>query len=206
MAWLSTLVLVLAVSLDSLGVGFTYGLKKLKVPPISLLLLSSVSALGMLASMLAGRGTGVLLGEWGRFVGSSILILAGFFSFRTTYYSRRKQSNLSSLRLKPANTLEIVARVVEEPIEADLDCSGEISMIEALLLGVALAMDSLGAGFGAALMAYPPVITSVLTGVLTLSTLNIGLYAGRRMDVPLNSWVTFVPGFLLILLGTWRLL
>ena len=36
MAWLSTLVLVLAVSLDSLGVGFAYGLKKLAVPPVSL--------------------------------------------------------------------------------------------------------------------------------------------------------------------------
>lgn len=206
MAWLSTLMLVLAVSLDSLGVGFTYGIKKLNVPPVSLLLLSSVSALGMLVSMLAGHEMGILLGEQGCIVGSVILILMGFFSFRTARQSLRQRLSLRLPWLRQMTALEMVSRVVEEPMEADLDSSGEISMAEALLLGMVLALDSLGAGFGAAMVAFPPAITSLLAGLLTWFTLNLGLYAGRRVELSPSSWVSFMPGLLLILLGTWRLL
>ena len=205
MAWLSTLVLVLAVSLDSLGVGFAYGLKKLAVPPVSLVLLSSVSALGMLISMLAGRGAGLLLGERGHLVGSSMLILMGFFSFRRVRQSERRRMHCR-LRPEQMTTLEMVIRVAEEPMEADLDSSGEIGGAEALLLGIALAIDSLGAGFGAALAAFSPATTSLLAGVLTWRTLNLGLYIGRRVKLAQGSWVDLVPGVLLILLGGWRLL
>ncbi|HHV07032.1 MAG TPA: sporulation membrane protein YtaF [Firmicutes bacterium] len=206
MAWLSTLLLVLAVSIDSLAVGFTYGLKKLNVPPVALVVLSTVSALGMLISMFLGRSVGVLIGEWSRVVGSSILILMGIVSFLSARYFQRQRLSSRPSCSKRMTPLEMVVRVVKEPMEADLDSSGEIGITEAILLGTALALDSVGAGIGAALVAYPPAITSLLAGILTLVTLNLGLHTGRRVDLPENSWVDFAPGILLLLLGAWRLL
>lgn len=203
MAWLSTLLLALAVSLDSLSVGFTYGLKKMSVPGGSLLLLGSVSALGMLTSMLVGRSLCSLLGNRCQLIGSAILIIMGLFSFGTARRLRHKKKTSGSRY--PSTPLKMVARIVEEPAEADLDESGEISLTEALLLGVALALDSLGAGLGAALAAYHLLITSGLVGLLTLVTLTIGLRVGQMVELPPNSWADFAPGLLLVLLGAYKL-
>ncbi|NMA55580.1 MAG: sporulation membrane protein YtaF [Firmicutes bacterium] len=202
MAWLSTFTLVLAVSLDSLGVGFAYGLKKVTVPPCSLILLSLLSALSMLASMLAGRGAGFILGEAGSFIGNGILIMVGVATLGRTWLSKRQRPVCKSRNYN--NIFRMIANVIAEPLEADLDASGEISTVEALLLGFVLAMDSLGAGFGAALAAFSPVTTSLLTGLSTWITLNIGLYLGRQVKLLPGSWVHFTPGFLLICLGMWR--
>lgn len=205
MAWLSTLVLALAVSLDSLSVGFTYGVKKMRVPGFSLMLMSLISAFGMLVSMMVGQSLCSMLGNQCHIIGSAILILMGFFSLGTTCLPKTKQKDFTSI--STASPLKIVARVVEEPVEADLDESGEISIIEALLLGAALALDSLGAGFGAALADYQLVITSGLVGLLTLATLSIGLRAGQMVELPSNSlWAKLAPGVLLVLLGTSKLI
>lgn len=205
MAWLSTLVLALAVSLDSLSVGFTYGVKKMRVPGFSLMLMSLISAFGMLVSMMVGQSLCSMLGNQCHIIGSAILILMGFFSLGTTCLPKTKQKDFTSI--STASPLKMVARVVEEPVEADLDDSGEISIIEALLLGAALALDSLGAGFGAALADYQLVITSGLVGLLTLATLSIGLRAGQMVELPSNSlWAKLAPGVLLVLLGTSKLI
>ncbi|NLG86108.1 MAG: sporulation membrane protein YtaF [Firmicutes bacterium] len=210
MAWLSTLVLALAVSLDSLSVGFTYGVKKMRVPGFSLMLMSLISAFGMLVSMMVGQSLCSILGNQCHIIGSAILILMGFFSLGTTCLPRTKQKGFTSISTASPSTaspLKMVARVVEEPVEADLDDSGEISIIEALLLGAALALDSLGTGFGAALADYQLVITSGLVGLLTLATLSIGLRAGQMVELPSNSlWAKLAPGVLLVLLGTSKLI
>ncbi|HKM39937.1 MAG TPA: sporulation membrane protein YtaF [bacterium] len=203
MAWLSTLTLVLAISLDSLGVGFAYGLQKVIVPTISLILLSLVSAFSMLISMMLGHGAGFLLGEAGAVIGNSILILVGLLSLRQGWLCNKRQLPSKSGR-EGRTMLELVTRVTTEPLEADIDSSGEISAMEALLLGMALALDSLGAGFGAALTAFSPLITSFLAGLSTWVTLNLGLYAGRRIRQMPGSWLHLIPGLLLITLGIYR--
>ena len=48
----------------------------------------------------------------------------------------------------------IIIQILKEPRRADLDRSGMISSKEALWLGLALSLDSCGAGIGMALMGY----------------------------------------------------
>lgn len=208
MAWLSALVLALAISLDSLGVGLSYGLKKVKVPFSSLVLLSVVSGAAMLVSMLAGGFLGSLLPEGScRWLGGVILVVTGLASLCTALRSQASNSSLEqrlfSIRI-PA--LGLVIQVIKEPVRADLDRSGEISPGEALLLGTALALDALGAGLGAALTSFPPVLTSALVGLATLCTLWAGSYLGRRLVRRESSWAALVHGTLLVLLGLERLL
>ncbi|HHV57736.1 MAG TPA: sporulation membrane protein YtaF [Firmicutes bacterium] len=204
---LSALVLALAVSLDSLGVGFAYGAKKVRIPPVSLFLLSGLSMAAMYSSMLAGRVlAGLLPAASSRWLGGAILIGMGLSSFFTAWRSQRKKTGedkLLSLRIRP---LGLIIQVIEEPGRADLDDSGEISSGEAVLLGAALALDALGAGLGAALTAFPPFITSALVGGATLCTLKVGQGLGQRLLRLETSWATLAHGALLVALGFYRLL
>jgi len=205
---LPALLLSLAVSLDSLGVGLSYGVKKVRIPLPSLLLLSALSGLAMLASMLAGHFVGSFLSaEVARFLGGMTLIGLGLLALlmakRTRHGSTTKKNDrILSLRIR---SLGLIVQVIRDPDSADLDQSGEISAGEAVLLGMALALDALGGGFGAALTALPPFLTSALVGLATLSSLKLGLKLGRRLVRKESPWATLVHGVLLVLLGFCRL-
>jgi putative sporulation protein YtaF len=205
MGWLSTLLLALAVSLDSLGVGFAYGVKKMRVPASSLITISTVSALGMLSSMLLGRSLCSFLGNKCSMMGSMLLITMGLISLGTTWKTKPGYKKKTDEPVCNTPPFEIISRIVQEPITADLDQSGEINISEALLLGLALALDSLGAGLGAALTAYRLAITSGLVGLLNMLTLVLGHRMGQIVNLSPNSWANFAPGILLVLLGTWQL-
>jgi putative sporulation protein YtaF len=204
---LPAVLLALAVSLDSLGVGLSYGVKKVRVPLSSLLLLSVLSGLAMLASTLAGRFVGSFLSaETSRFLGGMTLIGVGFLSLlaeRARHGPRAKKDKILALRIR---SLGLMVQVIRDPDSADLDQSGEISAGEAVLLGTALALDALGAGFGAALTALPPFLTSALVGLATLSTLKLGFGLGRRLVRKESPWASLAHGALLVLLGFYRLL
>lgn len=205
---LPALLLALAVSLDSLGVGLSYGVKKVRIPLSSLLLLSALSGLAMLASMLAGRFVGSFLSaETSRFLGGTTLIGLGSLALLTAERARhgpkKKKERILSLRIR---SLGLMVQVIQDPDSADLDRSGVISAGEAVLLGTALALDALGAGFGAALAALPPFLTSALVGLATLSTLKLGLGLGRRLAPEERPWAALAHGTLLVLLGFYRLL
>ncbi|HHY92404.1 MAG TPA: sporulation membrane protein YtaF [Firmicutes bacterium] len=203
---ISALVLALAVSLDSLGVGFAYGVKKLKIPLASLLLLSGLSSLAMLLSMAVGQVLAAILPTAvERWLGGGILIGMGLSSFFTAWRSQHKrgaEGELLSVRIRP---LGLIIQVIEEPGRADLDASGEINPGEAVLLGSALALDALGAGLGAALSALPAFFTPALVGLATLFTLSTGLSLGTRLVCLESPWASVAHGVLLVLLGFYRL-
>ena len=53
-------------------------------------------------------------------------------------------------------SLGLVIQILRKPTVADFDKSGTISAGEALLLGIALSVDSFGAGIGASLLGMHP--------------------------------------------------
>ena len=91
-------------------------------------------------------------------------------------------------------------------MEADFDRSGHISSTEALFLGLALSLDSFGAGVGAALIDLPPILFSI---IITISC-TIFILAGIRIGNLLSnvSWMkklTVLPGIALVLIGIFKL-
>ena len=56
----------------------------------------------------------------------------------------------------------IVIQILRTPQMADVDRSGIISASEALLLGIALSLDSFGAGLGAAMIGFSPLLTALV--------------------------------------------
>jgi putative Mn2+ efflux pump MntP len=103
--------------------------------------------------------------------------------------------------------LGLVIQILKTPSVADWDHSGNISMSEATLLGIALSLDAFGAGIGAALIGFAPLVTAATIAAASGSFIGAGLAVGYRF-ANLN-WIrklSILPGCILILMGILKLL
>lgn len=202
------LLLVIAVSLDGFGVGITYGIQKIKVPILALLIIMLCSGIIVYTSMLIGDLlSSFITHEFAKIIGGSILILLGLFSFVNIIRSKLKKSQMDQPELVQATKMDHLRTVITTPDNADLDRSGSISAGEAFLLGLALALDAFGAGIGASMLGYSPLLTAVLTACMS----GFFLYFGMRLGIFLSKSeklqkLTLLPPTLLIGIGILNLL
>ena len=210
----AVLILAIGISLDGFAAGIAYGLRCVRVPFTSVVIASSISGAAVWLSMQAGSVFGhysssVMLPR----LGAALLIGLGGWSM---VQGRRQVEVLPpievvpeeddmifNLRLQPFG---LVIQILREPLTADLDCSGVISGWEALLLGLALALDAMGVGLAAALMGFPLVATCISVMAVSFLALSGGLLVGRKWagksDGPTTFW-RYLPGCVLILMGLW---
>ncbi|PWA05459.1 sporulation membrane protein YtaF [Pueribacillus theae] len=205
--WLALLLLAIAVSLDGFGVGFTYGLRKMKIPFRSLMIIASCSALVLLSAM----GIGSIIGGWisphlAESLGGVILILIGaWMIYRLKHPNGKKSKNNQMIVNFEIKSLGIVIQVLEKPMVADFDESGTITGIEALILGLALSMDAFGAGISAALLGYSPLFLAIsiacMSSIFVLSGMKCGLILSK---IKWMERFSLIPGVLLIVLGIFK--
>ncbi|MCY8910810.1 sporulation membrane protein YtaF [Bacillus atrophaeus] len=206
----SLLLVALAVSLDSFSVGFTYGLRKMKIPLKAIIVIACCSGAVMFLSMLIG---GFLTKFFPVYVTEKLggLILVGIGAgvlyqfFRPTKEQDYLLHEKTLLNLE-VKSLGIVIHILRKPTSADIDRSGTINGIEALLLGFALSIDAFGAGIGAAILGFSPITLSFAVAIMSSLFVSIGIYAGHVLSK--WSWIdkmAFLPGLLLITIGLWKL-
>ncbi|MBO1514255.1 sporulation membrane protein YtaF [Metabacillus bambusae] len=208
----SLLLLALAVSLDSFSVGFTYGMRKMRIPFKSIFIIACCSAATLLVAMIVGD---LLTRIFPMYVteklGGFILVLIGawvlYQFFRpekeTTEDEMESEKTLINFEIK---TLGIVINILRKPMSADIDKSGTITGVEAFLLGVALSLDAFGAGIGAALLGYSPVIMSILVACMSSLFVFVGIKSGNIFSK--FAWMdkfSCLPGIILIMIGIWKL-
>lgn len=105
------------------------------------------------------------------------------------------------------NAARTLRRVIDEPLAADRDRSGEIGPAEAMFLGIALAMDALAAGFGASAAGLPVALVPPMVGFFKLVMVSLGLILGNRYGRSrLGEGSSAVPGIVLIILGVFKAL
>lgn len=205
MTW-SMLFFSLALSLDGFGVGLSYGMRKISIRPASFMIICLSSAVAVGFSMLLGTMIAHFLPLWlTNVLGALILITVGAWVLLQNYILYLiPERHTYSVRLP---SLGLVVNILKEPGNADLDRSGVIDIKEALFLGMALAMDALGAGFGAALAGYSVIWTPVLVAVCKFVLVSAGLFGGRRFfAASLKNELTLLPGGIIMLLGLSRLI
>lgn len=264
--WWSMLALAIAVSLDGFGAGMMYGVRKIRIPPASVAVVSFISAFVLFGSMAAGEVLASALPETAaKWVGAAILIGIGVWAIVQMALTSRNESQADRDSGKDSDAegtggtedaasaeggsgagdvaaaavvagsvpstaiaaaaheqpsaaakapvllwefrrLGLIIRIWRTPSMADVDRSGVISASEAVLLGVALSLDSLGAGIGAALLGFPPALTSLVIG----AACGLCIAAGVRFGFLLSGWrwvnkLTVVPGCILIIMGLLKL-
>jgi putative sporulation protein YtaF len=208
---LSLTVLAFAVSLDSFGVGLTYGIRNIRIPVRSIVVITLCSAAMIVISMQLGLGImSFLPPSVEKMLGPIILIFVGCWVLWQMLSKQDKEELLQDqektmLKLE-IRSLGLVVHILKKPTAADVDGSGFISPLEATLLGLALSIDAFGAGIGAAMVGFSPWITAILIAFMSGLFLAIGLKFGRFAS-HLN-WIkniTYLPGCLLILIGLLKL-
>lgn len=210
----STAALALALSVDGLAVGIAYGMRGIVVPWRSLVIIGSCSALCFSAALVLGRFiAGVVDVGTPHLVGSTILIGLGSWHI---FQGWREQARLghgspagapswATLVRVRIKALGIVIQVLREPGTADWDRSGTIDAAEALVLGMALGLDAVAVGFGAAFIGVGFVFGAVVATAQVALTW-VGLHAGRRFGTRwLGDKGFYVPGLILILIGLLQL-
>lgn len=196
----------LAVSADGFMVGLSYGLNKIRIPVISLLVIALASCMAVTTSMLVGQGLMLYLQPRGAAnIGALVIIAVGVYFLLTAF--REKINSLEVEEQEPFITfsirfLGIIVQILKEPSRADFDASGEISAREAFFLGLALALDALGAGVGVAMTGFNILYTAITVGVVKFIVVNLGIILGHRVSSQrLQSISWWVPGLVLICLG-----
>jgi putative sporulation protein YtaF len=229
---ISLVLLAVAVSLDGFGVGVTYGLRRIRIPVLSVGIIALCSGTVVWLSMQIGALlSGYLSPHAARGIGACLLILIGAWAlyqlWRRKLHSTDDEQETSEVHAagrpasfaaegKPTATtvvilelkrLGIVIQILRTPQIADVDRSGVISASEAVLLGFALSLDSFGAGLGAAMIGFSPLLTaavlSTASGLLLLAGLQLGL---RFAAWPGMRTLSVLPGVMLIAMGLMKLL
>jgi len=201
----------LAVSTDGFMVGVAYGIRKIRMPILSMLIILMASSVAVTIAMFFGKGlTYVLNPAVASRLGAAILIIIGIYYMFQAGWEKLCSKHVGdgvpmlSLSLK---SLGIIVQILKEPSAADLDSSGEISPREAFFLGSALAVDAFGAGIGLAMTGFNIWLTAINVGVLQFILINIGLTVGKIMENErLKNISSLLAGIILAILGIYKLL
>ncbi len=199
MDFLAAILLAVVLSIDGFVVGLSYGIKRIKVPFLPVMLIVLCSILAMTLSILAGQlVAGIIPYHLASFIGGTILVLIGLWQLIEGLKKYQDNPVLLSIKLQ---TLGLVLQVIHEPENADIDQSGDINYREALLLGIALNIDVVGVGLGAGIAGYSFILAPFATAALLLA-LYLGLSIGKKTaEGFLGRKGYIIPGLILILLG-----
>jgi putative sporulation protein YtaF len=163
----------------------------------------------ILVSMLAGKAIALYFSPGiASHIGGVTLILVGLWMITGIFRdSNGKQAvenpTIAVLSIKP---MGIIIQILRQPARADLDESGVINYREASFLGIALALDGLGAGIGASMAGFSLGITTLMVGLCEFWMVNAGLKMGTKLERSLfKEYTSVVSGLVLCLLGVSRI-
>ncbi|MBW5470615.1 sporulation membrane protein YtaF [Brevibacillus formosus] len=221
--WLALLLVSLAISMDSVSVGLTYGLRNMKMPFLSLVVVSGCSFAVVYGVMLVGSSlTEWLTPEIGKYIGAAVLILMGLFtlwrliatrsgteaqestaeSSNAVVAAEKQEEQEPIVLLSQFRIFGVMIQILKDPSKADADRSGHIMGWEAVMLGLALSLDAFGAGISLTFLGYSPLLVALCIAVMSALLLVVGIALGRRAGKA--RWLTrltWLPPILLICIG-----
>lgn len=219
----AALLMAVALSLDGFGVGLAYGLRRIRIPTGSLLVIALCTVFAMGISMLFGSWVTLWLKFIpARLLGACILLALGIFQLARALWKRKQETfpqvvpamamavPVPKPVLEPVFRIQLrflglVIQILRTPHIADVDGSGGISLRESLLLGSALAMDAFASGIGAAMAG----MTLSVIGIVALTQivmLRLGQQMAGKIPEDWTAKAEYLPGTVLIIVGLGKLI
>ena len=211
---LGVFLLAISLSMDALGIGVSYGLRGIRTPWkarfvicfISMLFTGAAVGLGNILLLIIPDGAA-------RLIGSGMLVLLGLFIIVQSFWEKNKElspqkkeqgETIANIVLK---SLGITIKIMRNPASCDFDSSKHIDTLEAIYLGIALSIDSFGAGISSAVSGVNSMIVPLAAGLCQLLFLCCGDLLGRKLKLfrQIKSQVfVVISGVLLIVLAMIR--
>ena len=201
--------LAVSLSIDALGIGLSYGLRKIKIPILAKLIICFIS--------MAFTETAILIGNIiknflpniiSKGIGSLMLLVLGIFIIVQAFIKKEKppKQKSSSFSFK---FLGVTVNIIRNPSSCDFDKSCDIDALEAIYLGTALSIDSFGAGVSSAVTGLNSILIPLTVGLFQILFLYFGNILGKKVSSfkKLDSKVFVVlSGALMIILAAIRFL
>lgn len=202
MTWLFILGLALSSSLDNLGVGITYGIRKIRIGFSSNALISVVCFLFSYSGILFGNWiSSVIPGLLPVLLSVFLLFVIGFrIIWLSLPHKQQKEEDESGER-------KGLSSILQNPECADIDNSKDIGVLEALVLGIALSANALTNGLSAGLLGYSPLVVSFASAVGSFLTVWLGVKVGEKVSdiqigpFQLGKFGALISGILLVLIA-----
>lgn len=214
--FLSYFILAISSSIDSLGLGITYGIKDTKITIFAKIILFITSLLFASISISIGNFINEFLPDIICNVLSFLILFSmGFWIILQSFNNSSKDKNILKINKQKKiykffiKSLGITIQIIKNPINSDLDNSKKIEAREALYLGLALSLDSLCIGIGNSVMGNASFIFPFLVATFQFIFLTIGLLFGKKINsianIPDNIW-SIISGLLLIFISIFKLM
>ena len=212
--FITYLVLALSVSIDSFGIGITYGIRNTKIFRAAKVILFAISILVTSLSIHLGSFLSNMFSEaFTKWIGACFLVLMGLWIIYQAINTKKEEEKALNNSSFPTiyefmiHFLGITIQIIRNPISSDLDNSKCIDWKESIYLGLCLSIDSLCIGICSSMIGYSSFLFPILVATFQLVFLSIGRVLGNKIlsisNIPENIWST-LSGVLLICIGISR--
>ncbi|MCL2069094.1 MAG: sporulation membrane protein YtaF [Oscillospiraceae bacterium] len=188
-------------SVDAFSASFAYGSGKIKIPMISNHIINLIGVSTLALSLLAGSFIRQFIPEiitiW---ISFAILFILGAIKLLDSIVKSiiRKHSSLDKEIKFSMLSIKFILRLYANPEEAEVDCSRSISPGEASALALALSLDGIAVGLGAALAGInipAVIITSLIANFLAVT---LGCRFGNTLARKTSFNLSWLGGAVLI--------
>ncbi|EIV99694.1 putative sporulation protein YtaF [Thermoanaerobacter thermohydrosulfuricus] len=204
MEWLIILGFAISASIDNFGVGISYGIRNIRISLFSNTIIAVISFLFSISGILFGKWLNKILpGSLPGIVGAFLLFIIGLRIILLAVPRKSSSQNTQQVSSKTTS----IKGILENPEIVDLDKSGEISLLEAILLGIALSANALTNGLGAGLLGFSPFAISFTTAIGSLVSVWAGVQFGTKVaNIRIGSFTigqfgTIISGVILLIIA-----
>lgn len=203
----SALLFSLCANIDNLTVGTAYGIKKVRIPFFSNVLIAVISCAGTFFSMSFGKLISHFIPQLiSNIIGSLILILLGLWCLISPLFNINKNSNIKENNSDQYSIVNY-EEIFKNPDKVDSDNSGNIDMKESVTLALALTINNLGLGIGASITGLNIFFSLIFTFILSILLISSGQFLGRNcLSNFFGKYTNFISGIIIIALGIYNIL
>ncbi|QUH21516.1 sporulation membrane protein YtaF [Alkaliphilus sp. B6464] len=197
-----------ALSMDAFVSGFAYGSNKIKIPMLSVQIINIICSSILGISLLVGTVLKQYIPSWLTLaICFIILFTLGVVKLldSVTKSIIRKHNHLDKEIEFSMFNFKFILNLYANPEEADVDASKVISPIEASSLAIALSLDGMAIGFGAALGNINALAVFLCSLVTDAAAIILGCYIGNKIARKLSFNLSWLSGVLLIILAFLKL-
>lgn len=207
------LFLAISSSIDSFGIGITYGIRNTKISNLAKFILFIISFVVSLFAVYLGDFLKDLLPDnIANYIGAFLLILlGGFVLFQALRKNIVKDNKIYEEVFSEPKIYRffikffgITIQIIKDPISSDLDKSNLIDGKEAVFLGVALSLDSFAIGISSGILGIHSLLFPILVSIFQLLFISfgnsIGYFLNNFNKIPEYIW-SIISGILLIVIG-----
>ncbi|EKN70810.1 hypothetical protein BABA_03064 [Neobacillus bataviensis LMG 21833] len=206
MSWLIILAFAVSASVDNLGIGISYGIRKIRIGFGANLLIGMICFLMSIMGISFGMWLSKILpGMFPVIIGAIFLCIIGIRIILLG--APRKKGDFAVSTDSDSSQTSGMKGILRNPESADVDRSGEIGMGEAVVLGIALSANALTNGLGAGLLGFSPLAISLTAAIGSIISVWCGVKLGYKLaDIRIGSFTlgefgTMISGIIIIIIA-----